>query len=130
MSTANLELARRGFEAFERGDLDAAGALLDENVKWHAGDPTAVGACRNRQEALAFMRRPRPSPPEMIDMIDAGDRVVVILAPRPLDGEPQPLRAQITTFRDGKVVEMVAYPTVEAALTAAGVEWKRPEPNR
>jgi hypothetical protein len=46
----------------------------------------------------------------------------VILQPPPVDGEPQPLRAQITTFRDGKVVEMVGYPTVEAALTAAGVE--------
>jgi ketosteroid isomerase-like protein len=126
MSTTNVELARRGFEALERGDLNAADALLDENVKWHWGDPTAQGACRNRHEALAFMRRSgRRGPGKMVDIIDAGDRVVVILQPPPVDDEPQPLRAQITTFRHGKVVEMVGYPTVEAALMAAGVEWKR-----
>lgn len=126
MSTANIELVRRGFDALRRGDLSAANALLDENVKWHWGDPTAEGACRNRQEALAFMRRPdRPGPGQLVDTIDAGDRVVVILQPPPVDGHPQPLRAQITTFRDGKVVEMVGYPTVEGALAAAGVEWKR-----
>jgi ketosteroid isomerase-like protein len=124
VSTTNIDLARRGLEALRRGDLTAAGALLDENVKWHMGDPTAEGACRNRQEALAFLRRPgRTGPGELVEMIDAGDQVVVILQPPPVDGEPQPLRAQITTFRDGKVVEMVGYPSVEAALTAAGVEW-------
>jgi ketosteroid isomerase-like protein len=126
MSTTNVGLARRGFEAFERGDLSAADALLDENVRWHWGDPTAEGACRNRQEALAFMRRPdRLGPGRLVDMIDAGDRVVVILQPPPVGGHAQPLRAQITTFRDGKVVEMVGYPTVQAALAAAGVEQTR-----
>lgn len=126
MSPTNIELVRRGFEALRRGDLSAADALLDENVKWHWGDPTAEGACRNRQQAMAFMRRPdRLGPGELVDMIDAGDRVVVILQPPPVDDRPQPLRAQITTFRNGKIIEMAGYPTVEAALSAAGVEWNR-----
>jgi ketosteroid isomerase-like protein len=126
MPSSNVELARLGFEALSAGDLTAIAELLDEDVKWHWGDPTAVGACRNREQAMAFIRRPeRRGPGELIDLIDAGDRVVVILRPPPADGEPSPLRAQITTFRDGKVVEMVGYPTVEAALAAAGVEWRR-----
>ncbi len=58
MSTGNLELARRGFDAIKRGDLSVAAELLDEDVKWHWGDPDAEGACRSRQEALAFMARP------------------------------------------------------------------------
>jgi hypothetical protein len=74
--------------------------LLDEHVKWHAGDPMAEGACRNRKQALAFMRRlERRDSGELIDIIDAGDRIVVILQPPPIDGEPAPMRAQLTTFR-------------------------------
>lgn len=129
MSAANLELARRGYEALQRGDLDQISELLDEDVKWHFGDPTAAGACQNREQALAWIRRPqRGSPPEVVEMIDAGDRVVVILQPPPEDGVPVPRRAQITTFRDGKVIEMVGYETVEDALNAAGVEWRRQPP--
>lgn len=123
MSATNLELARRGYEAMKRGDLVEVGELLAEDVKWHWGDPMAQGACRSREQALAFMRRPeRRGPGELIDLIEAGDRVVVILQPTPIDGEPAPVRAQITTFRDGKVIEMEGYPTVDAALAAAGVE--------
>lgn len=123
MSATNIELARRGYEAIKRGDLVEVGELLAEDVKWHWGDPMAEGACRNREQALAFMRRPeRRGPGELIDMIEAGDRVVVILQPPPVDGEPSPVRAQVTTFRNGKVIEMAGYPTVEAALAAAGVE--------
>jgi ketosteroid isomerase-like protein len=126
VSRSNLELARRGYEALKRGDLGEAATILDEQVKWHSGDPTAKDACHNRAQALGFLQRPgRPPLPDVVDMIDAGDRVVVILRPPTSDGEPAPLRAQITTFRDGKVVEMAGYPTVEAALDAAGVSWPR-----
>jgi hypothetical protein len=60
-----------------------------------------------------------------VDVLDAGDRVVVITQPPPSGPEPEPLHAQITTFRDGKVIEMVGYPTVEDALAAAGIDWQR-----
>lgn len=101
-----------------RGDLDAIGELLDPEVKWHGGDPSAEGACRNREEALAFMRRARNRNPigELVDVIDAGDRVVVVI--RPARGAK--LRANLTTFRDGKVIEMISYATPEDAFAAAG----------
>lgn len=72
------------------------------------------------------MRRPqRRGPGELVEVINAGDRVVVITQPPPSGAEPEPLRAQITTFKDGKVIEMVGYDTVEDALDAAGVQWRR-----
>jgi ketosteroid isomerase-like protein len=120
MAETNAEVARRGYEAVARGQLDAIRDLLAPDVKWHGGDPSAEGACRNREEALAFMRGAanRGGIGELVDVIDAGDHVVVIMRPRvPGDARP-PVRANVTTFRDGKVVEIVAYDSPEAALAA------------
>lgn len=122
MSTANVEIARRGFEAIARGDLGAIGELLDDEVKWHGGDPSAPYACHNRDQAIAFMRAAidRRGVGQLVDAIDAGDRVVVVLRPPSASGTA-PLRANVTTFRAGKVVEMVSYESPAEALAAAGV---------
>lgn len=121
-----MELARRGFAALARGDIDVIADLLAEDVLWHAGDPSAEGTCHNRRQALDWINRPdRQGPGELLEVIDAGDRVVVILQPPPIDGMPSPPRGQITTFRDGKVIEMRGFATVESALEAAGLPIER-----
>jgi ketosteroid isomerase-like protein len=121
MTETNVELARRGYEAALRGDLDAVRQFLDPDVKWHGGDPSS--GCQNRDQAIAFMReaRARRGVGEVVDIIDAGDKVVVILRPPPEGGEPAALTANVTTFRDGKAVEMVHYPDPDDARAAAGV---------
>ncbi len=43
-------------------------------------------------------------------MIDAGERVVVIVQPAPEGNRPAARAANVTTFRNGKAVEMVHYP--------------------
>lgn len=120
MTETNVELARRGFEDALRGDLDAIRELLDTDVKWHGGDLSAPGACHNREQALAFMRqaRSRRRLGELVDIVDAGDKVVVIMRPPSEEGEQPTLSANLTTFREGKVVEMVHYPNPEDALDA------------
>lgn len=123
MAQSNVELARRGYEAARRGDLDAVREFLHPDVRWHGGDPSAPRACRDREQALAFMRRAREhrGVGELVGIIDAGEKVVVIMRPQSEDGEPSALSANLTTFRDGKAVEMVHYPNPEDALTAAGL---------
>ena len=94
--------------------------LLDPGVKWHGGDPSAAGACRSRDEALEVMRGAaalREGRIELVDVVEAGDKVVVILRP---PGRGGALVANLATFRDGKVVEMVHYPSPDDALAAAG----------
>jgi hypothetical protein len=92
-------------------------------VKWHGGDLSAPGGCHNRAEALAFMRQSdviRGRRVELADVVGAGDKVVVIMW-LPSEGpEPPPLVANLTTFRKGKVVEMVHYPSAGDALAAVG----------
>jgi len=122
VSESNAELARRGYEAIMRGDLDAIRELLDPDVKWHGGDPAA--GCQNRKQTLQWMRQnwlSRGAPPgEVVEMLDAGEKVVVIMRRTGDDGEPE-LVANLTTFRDGKVVEMVHYPNPDDARAAAGL---------
>jgi ketosteroid isomerase-like protein len=124
MAERNVELARRGFAAALRGDLAAIGELLDPEVSWHGGDPSAPGSCHNRDQALRFMRQSeviRGGRFELIDVVGAGDNVIVIMRP-PSDGpEPAAPVANLTTFRDGKVIEIVHYPNAADALAAAGV---------
>jgi ketosteroid isomerase-like protein len=58
--------------------------------------------------------------PELVDVVDAGDKVVVIMARRAAEGGSE-LVANLTTFRDGKAIEMVHYANANDALAAAGV---------
>ena len=115
MTAANVEAARRGFEAAMRGDFEAIGGMLDPGVKWHGGDPSS--GCQNRDEALNFMREALDNglEAELVDVIDADDQVVVVLRPR---GQEEP-RANLATFKNGKVVEMVAFESPAEALAAA-----------
>src|SRR4051812_24384510 len=82
MAESNVQLARRGFEAALRGDFDAIASMLDPDVKWHGGDPTAPGGCQNRDQALRFMRQSEAIQSrgfELVDLVDADDKVVVII---------------------------------------------------
>jgi ketosteroid isomerase-like protein len=119
---SNVEIARRGYEAALAGDLETVREFLAPEVRWHGGDPDAPGACRNREQALRLMRQAfgGSGPGELVDVIGAGDKVVVIIGPIPDGrglGEPS---ANLTTFRDGKAIEMVHFPDPEDALAAIG----------
>lgn len=122
VTESNVELARRGWEAALRGDSGAIEKLLDPGVKWHGGDPTAKGACRNREQALQFIRRTRGHRPltDLVDVVGAGDKVVAIIS-RPSEHGSRELVANLTTFRGGKAVEMVHYADPNDALAAAGL---------
>jgi ketosteroid isomerase-like protein len=118
-----VEIARRGYEAVRAGDFDTVREFLDPDVKWHAGDPAAEFACQNRRQALEWMRSARGRGPigDLVEVIDAGDRVVVIMRRTGEDGQPE-LIANLTTFRDGKAIEMVHYPDPDDARAAAGLQ--------
>ncbi len=121
MAKTNVELAQRGYEAALRGDLEAVREFLDPEVKWHGGDPSDPAACHNREQALEFMQRAgdRQGVGELVDIVGVGDKVVVVTRSlSPDDSDTGDLSANLTTFRDGKAVEMVHYAYVEDALAA------------
>jgi ketosteroid isomerase-like protein len=122
-SEPNVELARRGYEAVLRGDLDVIAGILAPDVKWHGGDPTAVGACQNRTQALEVMRGAieHGNIGELVDVVGSDDKFVVILRTPHEPGAPGRLVANLTTFHGGIVVEMVHYADPDDALAAAGL---------
>ena len=126
MAETNAQIARRGFQAALRGDLDAIAEILDPEVRWHGGDPMATSACHNRRDALAFMRQSaviRGGRFELVDVVEAGDRVVVVMRGPAAAGEPVPAPvANVAAFRNGKVVEIVHYPDADQALAAPGTD--------
>jgi ketosteroid isomerase-like protein len=44
MSQENVEIVRGQIDAFNRGDYEAALAVLDEDVEWHVPDVAALDA--------------------------------------------------------------------------------------
>jgi len=127
MDRSNVELVRDGFGAVARGDVDAISAMLAPDVRWHgAGDDH--GGCQNREQALHWMTAAIDRGIR-VQLLEAralkNDRVLVLLqrsVPREGDpsGEPPSPHGQILTLRDGKITEMVAYPTAEEAAGAGG----------
>ena len=126
MSQSDVETLRRAWDAFTRGDVAAAGDALTPDMKWYAaGDPDGEGSCHNRGEATAFIRRALADglTAELLDIRDAGDRLVAVIhthEPPDWEHSPEP-HGEVVTIRDGKIAEMVIYPTVEDAFAAAGI---------
>ncbi len=38
MSAENVDIMRRGYDAFNRGDIDTVMGILDQNIEWHEPD--------------------------------------------------------------------------------------------
>ncbi len=124
MSESNVERARRGFEAVLRGDLELLRELLDPDVTWHGSEGLTTDSCQCREDVLRFIAQAieRGAIGELVDVIAVGDDVVVLMRPQPsADGSPAPLRANITRFRGGRAVELVAFDSPAEALASAGL---------
>jgi len=123
MSGSDIELLRRGWAAFFRGDIEAASDVLDPNVRWYGAGDEDEG-CHNRDEAIAFLRQSREDgvSAELLDAREAGERVLLIVHNHtPTEwGQSDAPHGELATVRDGKVVEIVVYPSVDEAVAAAG----------
>jgi len=126
MTASNVELVRWAWDAFAGGDVEAAADCLDPQVRWYGVDAEGPEhGCHNREEALAFIRGALADgvSAEALEFREAGDRVVVVVQthqPPEWGQRPEP-HGELVTVRDGRVAEIVVYPTVEEAATAAGL---------
>jgi limonene-1,2-epoxide hydrolase len=115
-----------------RGDLLVMASRLDPDVVHEGVGPEFT--CRGQDEVIAMVRRRsgRRPPVDAIELIAAGDHVVLTVRGAgvgpPVDDESTDGRGQATivfTLVDGKIVRMHDYLSRAAALDAVGasVDW-------
>lgn len=131
VSQENLEIVRRGFEAFNDRDLDALVANFAEDIEWRliGGFADLVGAeFRGHAGVRRFFddwMENLGGRAEVETIMEADERVVVIVrsvAAGGVSGAPAILRwGQVYTFRERQISAVDNYYTASAALEAVGL---------
>ena len=129
MSEQNVELARRGYEALVRGDLDTVAELFAPDLSWRWWQP-GPWDCHNREEAMTVIREriEQRAIGELQEIIDVDEERIIVVMRRSPDAEPSYAEmgvpeghdetANLLTIRGGKVVAMRDYTTKAEALAA------------
>jgi ketosteroid isomerase-like protein/catechol 2,3-dioxygenase-like lactoylglutathione lyase family enzyme len=110
--------------ALEAGDLDAFGALLDDNVRW-GGQEDTPETCHTRAEVLNRLRQRREAGVEIqvLEVTPGHDGVVAgFHVKRPVrDGFAREHTVyQVLEVRDDRIVTITPYPSREEAAARAG----------
>jgi ketosteroid isomerase-like protein len=129
MSEENVEVVRRAFEAYERGDVEAMLEEVDQEVQWkQVEEPAPVYGRDGVREAVQRWDETWDNlRAEVDEYIDAGDCVIALIRFRGLgraSGVPVEMASyHVFTVRNGKVARMTEYgPGKRAeALEAAGL---------
>jgi ketosteroid isomerase-like protein len=132
MSEENVQVVRRMYDAFERGDFDSALAHFDPNIEWDE-PPDNPGARkwhgRNGVErALAtWMGAFEDYRYELRELIDCGDDMVLLAAWQSGRGKASGVQVSeenfcVFTVRDGKIVRQQMFRHPDEALEAAGLQ--------
>jgi ketosteroid isomerase-like protein len=132
VSERNVEIVRESFEAFGRGDFNAAFASYDPAVEWQtADDEPDSRVYRGLPELRGFVAHladpwtDRFGPAiQFEDFIDCGDWVVVPWS-AVLHGHGSGIEMPVSEtyavlVEDGRIRRVEEYRTVEEALEAAG----------
>ena len=126
MSEENVELIRRGYEAYARRDFESVFALLHPEVEIHQTEALPWGGTyRGLGQAGEFFRRlgeHTEGTPEPELFIPAGDDVVAVGRLRGrarASGKEYDLAiAHLWSVRDGRVIRFAAYIDTPAMLAA------------
>ena len=129
MSEENVEIVRAEFDAINRGDLDAAMALVAPGFEVDMS--RAVGMVHGTYTAdqwravlQEFLDAWESAQWEVAEYIDAGEQVVTPVTNRARGRggvEVQARVAWLWTLRDGAVKRLALYQEREEALEAAGL---------
>ena len=130
MSQENVETLRRAYEAYNRGDLDAAVAEISPDSEYVPigavpGFRDALPGPEGYRRILAWLRDAFDDAHVDAELTDAGDQVLASLTVRGR-GKQSGLETtrefwQVWTFRDGKAVHGRGFMDREEARKAAGL---------
>ncbi len=109
MSSQNAETAKKAYEAYGRGDVEAALTTFDDNIEWSIpGNSVLAGDYRGKSEFIELLgklaEKGFTTTPERV--LGDGDDVVVIT--KITAGGESGLQADVLSYRDGKLVKAVS----------------------
>jgi ketosteroid isomerase-like protein len=129
MSEENVERVREAYAAFNRGDVEAAVAVFDEEAEWYPYLGALEGSVYRGREALRQMWTELNESfsgkleIEVKELIDCGERIVAVIEARAVGSasgaEVRQAWAQLAALRNGLVIRVEPYPDKAAALEAA-----------
>jgi ketosteroid isomerase-like protein len=130
MSQENVELARAGYEAFNRGDIDALLDLCSPDIEWRDFATIDSESVRGKDAVRGYFEtvmeaweQIRLEPEEIVDV--GGGRVLVVshLIGRGKGSgiEAGMQGADLLTFDGGLLVRWTGYADREQAMAAAGL---------
>jgi ketosteroid isomerase-like protein len=130
----NVELLKRGYEAFNQGDMEAVFELLDPDFELVTAERVLfTGTYRGRDQVQRLLQDQEEVFGELTmepyEFFETGDQVVVFLRQR-ARGQASGAEVEITvahlwTIRNGRGVRMEGFPEREKALEAAGLPPRR-----
>jgi uncharacterized protein len=130
MSEENLEIVRRGYDAFDRRDLEALGEMISDDFELDLSSypipdfpNTGVGRDHLFRFFATYLSGFSEYEITVTDLLQADDMVVALLHDKAKLGDATVERdlAQIWTIDGGRVVRFQPFTTHEAALEAAGL---------
>ena len=130
MSEENIEIVRRGYDAFDRRDLEAIAELISDDMELDiSAHPipdfpnTGVGRDHMFRFFATYLSGFSEYEVTVEELLQADDVVVALLHDRAKLGDATVERelAHIWTIKGGRVVRFQAFTTHEAALEAAGL---------
>ena len=131
MSQENVEIVRRGFDAWNRGDIEGFRAYISPEWEWHParmfpGTDTVYHGAEGFTRFWKTFRAPWESMRAEAERIeDLGDRVLALMTltgrRKGSDVEVTSEYANVFTLRDGLVIYQVGFDDWKTALKAVGL---------
>jgi uncharacterized protein len=106
----NIELVKKGYEAFTAGDVEAVMSLLDENIEWiQPGESAVSGTYRGKREIGEYMSRLAEKSTTVNPRRFLADGDTVVVLSETTAGNETSQDADVFTIRDGKLVRAQVY---------------------
>jgi ketosteroid isomerase-like protein len=130
MSQTDVETLRVGYEAFNRGDWEAATRLADPGFELRTADRVMnPGTYRGAEAARRFFEDLFEPFEEVVvepeEFYERGDQIVVFvvarLRPAGSSAFVENRIGHLWTMREGKIARLAVFPRREDALEAAGI---------
>ena len=103
----NIELVKKGYEAFSAGDVDTVMSLFDDNIEWvQPGDSAISGTYRGKAELGEYLIRlaEKSVTVKLNRLLADGDTVVALT--EVMAGDERGQDADVFPLRDGKTVRV------------------------